>query len=136
MSPPTIASQITFFYYRDLAPAQDFYKRIMGLQQVEDQGWAKIYQVSASSFVGIVDERHGSLRVQPNSAVMLTLVVDDVPGWYAYLQQQGVEIVREYGRSPEINIEYFFIKDPGGYIIELQKFLKPELQAIFGLTSP
>lgn len=129
-----IASQITFLYYKDLVTAQRFYEDIMGFPLAEDQGWAKIYRVTGNAFVGLVDETRGSLKVQENSAVMLTLVSDDVRSWYDYLQQKGVEFVREFGISEEIQIEYFFIRDPGGYIIEIEKFLKPELADTFGLT--
>ncbi|MCB8945065.1 MAG: VOC family protein [Ardenticatenaceae bacterium] len=129
-----IASQITFLYYKDLSTAQHFYEKIMGFKLAEDQGWAKIYRISGNAFVGLVDETRGSLKVQENSAVMLTLVSNDVRGWYDYLKSQDVEFVREFGISDEIQIEYFFIRDPGGYIIEIEKFLKPELAETFGLA--
>lgn len=128
-----IASQITFLYYHDLAAAQEFYEGILGLEKVEDQGWAKIYRVSGHAFVGLVDEAHGSLKARPENAVMLTFVVDDVPGWYDYLREKGVIIRREYGRSDTIQIEYFFAEDPGGYVLEFERFLKPELTAVFHL---
>ena len=131
---PQIASQITFLYYKDLNSAQHFYEEIMGFKLIEDQGWAKIYRITNGAFVGLVDETRGSLKVQENSAVMLTLVSNDVSGWYDYLKGQDVEFVRELGTSDEIQIEYFFIRDPGGYMIEIEKFLKPELADTFGLT--
>ena len=133
MPPIRIASQITFLYYQNLAAAQQFYEGILGLEKVEDQGWAKIYRVSGTAFVGLVDEAHGSLKAQPENAVMLTLVVDDVPGWYAYLRENKVKIRQEYGRSETIQIEYFFAEDPGGYVLEFERFLKPELTAAFNL---
>lgn len=129
-----IASQITFLYYKDLPAAQRFYEDIMNFELAEDQGWAKIYRVNGNAFVGLVDEARGSLKVQENSAVMLTLVSDDVRGWYDYLRGKDVEFVRDFGVSEEIQIEYFFIRDPGGYIIEIERFLKPELAKTFGLA--
>ena len=131
----SIASQITFLYYKDLAAAQQFYEGILGLKKVEDQGWAKIFQVNGTAFVGLVDEAHGSLKTQPENAVMITFVVDDVPGWYHYLCEKGAKIVREYGRSQTIQIEYFFAEDPGGYVLEFERFLKPELTAAFNLKK-
>ena len=119
------------FDYQNLAAAQQFYEGILGLEKVEDQGWAKIYRVSGTAFVGLVDEAHGSLKAQPENAMMLTLVVDDVPGWYAYLRENKVKIRQEYGRSETIQIEYFFAEDPGGYVLEFERFLKPELTAVF-----
>jgi hypothetical protein len=59
--------------------------------------------------------------------------VDDVPGWYQYLCEKGVEIRQEYGRSESIQIEYFFAEDPGGYVLEFERFLKPEVAAVFNL---
>lgn len=128
----TIKSQITFLYYKDLAEPQRFYGEIMGFELVEDQGWAKIYRIGGNAFVGLVDETRGSRKVKEDSAVLLTLVVDDVPGWYAYLKSQGVKIVRELGQSDEIQVQYCFIEDPGGYMIEIERFLKPELADVFG----
>lgn len=75
---PTVASQITFFYYHDLAPIAHFYEEVMGFERVEDQGWAKIYRVNGRAFMGIVDEKRGFHRAQERNAVLLTLVVDDV----------------------------------------------------------
>lgn len=131
----SIASQIAFLYYKDLAAAQQFYEGILGLELVEDQGWAKIYRVNGTAFVGLVDEARGSLKAQPENAVMITFVVDDVPGWYHYLRKNGVEIRREYGRSQTIQIEYFFAEDPGGYVLEFERFLKPGVAAIFNLKE-
>lgn len=128
----TIKSQITFLYYKDLAEPQRFYGEIMGFELVEDQGWAKIYRIGGNAFVGLVDESRGSRKVKEDSAVLLTLVVDDVPGWYEYLKSQGVKIVRELGQSDEIQVQYCFIEDPGGYMIEIERFLKPELASVFG----
>ncbi|MCP4419639.1 MAG: VOC family protein, partial [Chloroflexi bacterium] len=125
-----IASQITFLYYRDLVAAQQFYEEILGLEIVEDQGWAKIYRVNGTAFVGLVDEAHGSLKAQPENAVMITFVVDDVRGWYDHLRENGVTIRQEYGRFDSIQIECFFAQDPGGYELEFQRFLKPELTAV------
>lgn len=131
----SIASQITFLYYQDLAAAQQFYEGVLGLEKVEDQGWAKIYRVSGTAFVGLVDEAHGSLKAQPENAVMLTLVVDDVPGWYERLKARGVKILRKPQVYEEIQVHCFFFEDPGGYAYEVEQFLKPELADVFHKSS-
>jgi catechol 2,3-dioxygenase-like lactoylglutathione lyase family enzyme len=132
---PTVASQITFFYYRDLEPIAHFYEEIMGFERVEDQGWAKIYRVNGRAFMGIVDEQRGFHRVQERNAVLLTLVVDDVWAWYNHLKSQGFEVPKEPVISDEVKVEYFFFRDPGGYVIEIQRFLKSELVEPFGLNK-
>jgi catechol 2,3-dioxygenase-like lactoylglutathione lyase family enzyme len=133
---PTIASQITFFYYRDLKPIAEFYEGVMGFELVEDQGWAKIYRVNGRAFMGIVDEQRGFHRAQERNAVLLTLVVDDVWAWYEYLKSKEIEVPKKPAISSEVKVQYFFFQDPGGYVIEIQRFLKPELVEPFGLSEP
>jgi catechol 2,3-dioxygenase-like lactoylglutathione lyase family enzyme len=129
--PADIQSQITFLYYRDLEPAASFYGDIMGFELVEDQQWAKIYRVSGNAFLGIVAGEKGFHQAQGQNAVLVTLVVDDVQGWYDYLENQGVKMLTELQHREEIQIECFFFEDPGGYTLEIQKFLKPELAQVF-----
>lgn len=124
-------SQITFLYYDALEPIAEFYENILRLELVEDQGWAKIYRTSASSFIGIVEGSRGFRRPHPDSAVLCTLVVDDVPGWHQHLRSHGVKITREPQVYDDIQIHCFFFEDPGGYAYEVQQFLKPELAHIF-----
>ncbi len=127
----TIHSQITFTYYTDLQPAADFYGRVLGLELVEDQGWAKIYRVDQGAFVGIVDGSHGFCRPQPHNAVLITLLVNDVAGWYEYLQERGVKLLTAVGERADIQVRNFFLEDPGGYALEIQQFLDPAVAAIF-----
>jgi predicted enzyme related to lactoylglutathione lyase len=129
--PPPIYSLITFFYYDDLAPAAAFYEEVMGLEPVEDQGWARIYRVGGSAFLGIVAGEKAYHRPRPSNAVLLTLVVDDVPGWYEHLAARGVTLLTEVQDRPEIQIRCFFLEDPGGYTLEVQQFQRPDLLDTF-----
>ncbi|MEZ4664668.1 MAG: VOC family protein [Caldilineaceae bacterium] len=127
----TAQSQVTFLYYDDLAPVVDFYENILEFELVEDQQWAKIYRTSGSSFIGLVDGTRGFRKPLANSAVLCTLVVDDVPGWYERLKARGVKILREPQVYAEIQVHCFFFEDPGGYAYEVEQFLKPELVDVF-----
>jgi predicted enzyme related to lactoylglutathione lyase len=128
---PMVKSQITFLYYRNLDPIAAFYENIMRFKLVEDQGWAKIYCVSGNAYLGIVDAQRGFHSFQEKNAVLVTLVVDDVPRWYEYLKSKGVKILTELQESEEIQIRCFFCEDPGGYSIEVQQFLNPDVARIF-----
>lgn len=130
-NPVPIHAQITFLYYRDLDSAATFYEEVMGLHLVEDQKWAKIYRVAGNAFVGIVAGERGFHRPQARNAILLTLVVDDVPGWYGHLAGHGVRMLSPVQHRPEIQIRCFFLEDPGGYTLEIQQFLRPDLDAIF-----
>ena len=127
----TIQSQITFLYYDDLALVVDFYERVLGFELVEDQQWAKIYRTTSSSFIGLVDGSRGFRKPLADSAVLVTLAVNDVPAWYEHLTAHNVKILREPTVHDDIQVHCFFFEDPGGYAYEVQQFLKPELADIF-----
>ena len=52
MTPPSVDGLLTFFYYKDFKKAGDFYENIMGFKMVQDQKWAKIFQVAEKTFMG------------------------------------------------------------------------------------
>jgi predicted enzyme related to lactoylglutathione lyase len=133
MEPKPIAtqSQITFFYYRNLEDAARFYEQTMRFELIEDQKWAKIYRVAGAAFVGIVAGDKGFRRPQDYNAVILTVLVNDVGAWYGYLKEQDIKFLTEIQDKPDIQVRCFFIEDPGGYAIELQQFLRPDLVKIF-----
>jgi predicted enzyme related to lactoylglutathione lyase len=126
-----VQSQITFLYYDDLATAAQFYEEVMEFDLVEDQRWAKIYRVSGDGFVGIVAGEKGFRRPQPYNAVLLTLVADDVDGWYDRLAKAGVKLLTDVQTKEDIQVRCFFFEDPGGYALEVQQFLRPELVKVF-----
>jgi catechol 2,3-dioxygenase-like lactoylglutathione lyase family enzyme len=125
-------SAVAFFYYSDLAPAAQFYEDLLGLEPVEDQGWARLYCVSDRAFLGIVDAAKGYHPVRKESSVMLTLVTDDVEGWYRKLSRAGVAIETSIQIHEDIGVKGFFLRDPGGYVVEIQSFLDPQVAARFG----
>jgi catechol 2,3-dioxygenase-like lactoylglutathione lyase family enzyme len=126
-----IRSQITFLYYHELEPVERFYRDVLGLELVEDQRWAKIYSIGRGAFLGIVAGEKGFHQPQDENAVLVTLVVDDVFAWYDYLEEQGVNLLTEVKEVEEIQVRVFFLEDPGGYTLEIQQFLDPEVAAVF-----
>jgi lactoylglutathione lyase len=126
-----VQSQITFLYYRDLEPIARFYQEIMGLDLVEDQGWAKIFRVSGNAFLGIVDEEKGFHKAQEKNAVLITFAVNDVFRWREYLESKGVKMLTDIIESEEIQVRCFFCEDPGGYAVEIEQFLRPGTVEIF-----
>jgi hypothetical protein len=133
--PQQIQSQITFLYYDDMAPIAVFLEQVMGFELVEDQKWAKIYRIGGISFLGAVASDKGFHRPQEENAVLITLVVEDVAGWYEHLSNHGVKLLSDLQYRKEIQIRCFFFQDPGGYSFEVQQFLKPGLAEIFHPTA-
>jgi catechol 2,3-dioxygenase-like lactoylglutathione lyase family enzyme len=120
---------ITFFYYPDINAVTAFYESVLGFELVLDQGLARIYRIAPNSYFGIVDGNRGHLRHQEKSAVLLTIVAEDVEGWHERVAAAGVENLTEIRRGTYC--DHFFFEDPAGYALEIQRFHNPEVARLF-----
>ena len=121
MKSPTIQEQITFLYTNDLNQTAHFYEEIMGFSLKLNQGGCRIYRVSKSGYLGCCqrpDSQPPGERV-----VIFTLVTQEVDEWYKYLLEKGVEIESPPATNQEYGIYHFFLRDPNGYLLEVQRFL-------------
>ena len=112
--------QVTFVYTRDLDGTARWYGEILGLPLVLDQGPCRIFAVGPDSFIGVCSRPN---RVVEPKGVIVTMVTGDVDGWHARLAAKGAAIESPPKRSEEFNVYAFFVRDPNGYIIEIQQFL-------------
>lgn len=120
---------ITFFYYDDIMSVVPFYEDVLGFELVLDQGLARIYRIAGRCYFGIVDGNRGHLKHQEKSAVLLTIVAQDVEGWHQRLKDAGVK-----GQSDLLRgrfFDHFFFEDPAGYAIEIQRFHNPDVAKLF-----
>jgi catechol 2,3-dioxygenase-like lactoylglutathione lyase family enzyme len=122
---------IVNLYYADLAGAVRFWHEGLGFPVAADQGWAVLLRLAEGSFLGLVDGARGHLRPQPASAVLVTLLVDDLPAWRARAQQAGATGLTPTEHRKDLGIERFFCRDPGGYELEFQRFVRPEDRRTF-----
>lgn len=120
----TFYAAITWMYYKDMLQAQQFYEEKIGLKQIVDQGWAKVYQASPTGYIGLVDERRGMHTFSQDKAVNVSFFLEDVEGWFAYAQDKGPFELRgdsiEVG--PEGKYKAFVGYDPGRYYLEFDQF--------------
>ena len=121
MERPSIDQQVTFFLTEDLAATAHFYEVVMQLTLVLDQGSCRIYRVSGDAFVGFCE------RAAPGepSDLLFTLVTDEVDAWHRFLVAQGVSIEKPPTLNEQYNIYQMFVRDPNGYLIEIQTFRDP-----------
>lgn len=127
MTHPPIDAQITFLYTRDLAATTHFYQDILGLPLKLDQGGCRIYRLGVAAYVGFCqrdDAPHGPADSGVRH-VILTLVTPQVDEWHRRLSQQGVIFEKAPAVNPRYNIYHCFLRDPNGYLIEIQRFLEP-----------
>jgi catechol 2,3-dioxygenase-like lactoylglutathione lyase family enzyme len=119
-------SQVTFLYTPDLLRSRRFYEDALNLPLILDQGSCRIYAVAPAAYLGVC-QREG-LPDEPGrgSSLIITLVTDDVDGWYDQLQRRGVIFEKPPMLSAAYNIYHCFLRDPNGYLIEIQRFLDPK----------
>jgi predicted enzyme related to lactoylglutathione lyase len=127
---------ITFLTYENLEAGDHFYRVVLGLPLIEDQGWARVYRIHGSAHVGIVESRRGQITEPVGSGALISIVVEDVDAWYEHLKDEpSIEIAGPPSMVADIPVYSFFLKDPAGYSIEIQAFTDEAAQQRFGHIS-
>lgn len=117
-------STITWLYYKDVLGMQNFCEDIMGFELVADQGWTKIYKVSETGFIGLVDERRGMHKFTEEKAVTVSFILDDLDSWFEYVKNQEPFELRsdQISSGPDDKYRAFVGFDPEGYFLEFDTF--------------
>ncbi|MDZ4672016.1 MAG: VOC family protein [Phototrophicales bacterium] len=124
MSNPPIDSQITFIYTQNLAMSINFYENLLKLTLWLDQTTCRIYRLTDSALLGICqvsETSKGNFIAQPTNLI-ITIVTQQVDEWYATLSSRGVIFDSPPSYNPNYRIYHCFLKDPNGYLIEIQRF--------------
>lgn len=122
MSHPPIQHQTTFLYTRDLGATAHFYEEVMGLQLALDQEDCRIYRVAQNAFLGFCEREDAPANP---GGIILTIITKEVDRWYLYLCDQGVAFEEEPAFNPRYQIYHCFLRDPNGYLVEIQRFEDP-----------
>ncbi len=122
MHPPPITQQVTFLFTRDLEATARFYEDVLGLPLALDQGSCRLYRVAEGAFLGFCQRPDAP---SDPDGIILTLVTRAVDDWYAYLQRRGVVVSQPPRHNPDYNIYHLFLRDPNGYLLEIQTFRDP-----------
>lgn len=124
------AQAITFLYADPVEESWRFYEEAIGLPLVQDQGTCRIYEAAAGAraFLGVCRARAPRASENPRvvGGVVFTFVTDDVDGWYAKLRGRGVAIPDPPSVSETYRVYHFFFRDPAGYLLEVQRFERPD----------
>ena len=127
MTHPPIDQQITFLSTPNLAETANFYEEIIGLPLKLDQGTCRIYQVGQTAYLGFCQRESTAAAPSapdPHSPI-LTFVTPSVDEWFEVLSQRGVTFEKPPTTNSRYNIYHCFLRDPNGYLIEIQRFLHP-----------
>jgi catechol 2,3-dioxygenase-like lactoylglutathione lyase family enzyme len=127
MLTPPFEAQITFLYTQDLEGTARFYEETLNLPLKLDQGSCRIYQVSPDGYLGFCQrgDAPGGASDPGAGHVIVTLVTAEVDAWYERLCQRGVAFEKPPAENPRYSIYHCFLRDPNGYLVEIQRFLHP-----------
>ena len=127
---------ISFLTYDDLEAGDHFYREVLGLPLIEDQGWARVYRIHGSAHIGIVKARRGPVEPPVGTGPLISIVVEDVAAWYEHLKNEpSIDIGNPPAMVDGIPVCSFFLKDPAGYSVEIQAFTDEAAQQRFGHIS-
>ncbi|WP_425403088.1 VOC family protein [Hwanghaeella sp.] len=117
--------QITFLYVSDIEHSAAFYGNRLNLPLVLVQpAGCHIYRTGKSSYIGLCAARPDK---QPGgSGVVLCLVTQDVDAWYTRLSAADVPCDGPPRLNADYGIYHFYFRDPDGYLMEIQRFEKPD----------
>ena len=118
-----VHATVLWLYYEDLEPIQRFYERLLGVDLLVDQGWAKVYQASRTGYIGLVDGSRGLHQPTEEKGVTISFFTDDVDGWMERARAQGVELRTEEIVMESERVRVFVGYDPDGYFLEWDTFL-------------
>lgn len=111
---------IMFLGTDNLENSHRFYHELLGLPMYKDQGLCRIYDVPGGGKLGFCS--HIKILRDYKSPI-ITLLTDEVDDVYNRLIKAGMKIEESPKFNPKFNIYHFFIEDPSGYSVEIQKFL-------------
>lgn len=125
-----ITGQMTFLYYNDLPGAAAFYERLLGKAPENTPAWVRLFKLTDTATLGLVNATGGALAPSDNKPVMVTVVVNGtkaVDRWYDRVQALGIPIASERKTTrldDKRSIHAFIFNDPEGYAIEILTWTK------------
>jgi hypothetical protein len=103
-------------------------EKVLQLSLVMDQGFACIYQVNQSSFVGIVQ-----LKNQENQVgnTLISFNSKNLQKDFKRIQKHQVINLTKVKPIQSINLHSFFFEDKEGHRFEIQRFDDPHTRQLF-----
>ncbi len=123
-----VDAQITFLPCSDLGRSRAFYRDVLGLPLVLDQGTCLIFRVREGAFVGVCEH----LDPIRGRSVVVTIVTDDVDGWCRRIVDNGGIVESGPEHNDRYGIYHAFTRDPDGHYVEMQRFDDPSWSAPLG----
>jgi len=112
---------IVFMGITDMEKTDSFYREKLGLELYKDQGLCRIYIVPGGGMLGFCTHQE---VVSRDKSPIITLLTPDVEDCHKALKEKGVKVEEKPKINPRFKIHHFFLQDPDGYTVEIQRFLE------------
>lgn len=125
-----ITGQMTFFYYNDLPRAAAFYEKLLNIAPEDTPAWVRLFPLTATSTLGLVNATGGTLRPINDKSAMVTVVVDGVAAvdsWHARVKSLGIAIYQDQKVTrldDQRSIYAFVFHDTEGYALEILTWMQ------------
>jgi len=136
---PTLSGSIVFLYSEKFEDSRHFYENDLALEVRKDLGDVVFYILPGSaSSLGVVRQGVSAASTPPCSAaqagkdtVMVCLLSESVCDWHSRLTQRGRSFEQPPQRNDKFGIFNALLRDPDGYLVEIQQFLSHDVQQQF-----
>ena len=125
-----VQATVLWLYYRDLQRVEAFYEDVFHRGIIVDQGWAKVFPISTTGFLGFVDGERGLHSATEEKAVTVSFFTEGVEGWFEAVKSLPDFPLRTTEMSGEGDFVTTFVGyDPEGYFLEWDTFLDVPVNA-------
>ncbi|HKL47317.1 MAG TPA: hypothetical protein VJ878_01500 [Candidatus Izemoplasmatales bacterium] len=114
-------SSITFLYYKDYAYGINFIKEVLGLTSVMNQGFAEIFQLSQTSYLGVVSLEDRNIREE---TTLISVNTNTLEADYKRVKDKEVVNLKPIKLIEKIPLKSFFFNDKEGHRFEIQEFIQ------------
>lgn len=121
-------SNITFLYYNDISQGEQFIEEVLCLPLIMDQGFAKVYQISETSYLGIVQKKEESPY---QGDTLVSLNTSNVEQEFSRVKKLNIFECTDIIDFPDIPLRSFFFQDSEGHRFEIQEFQSKRDKHIF-----
>jgi catechol 2,3-dioxygenase-like lactoylglutathione lyase family enzyme len=121
-----VRGTVLWLYYDDLTAMQTFWGDMLGRDVLVDQGWAKVYELSSTGFLGLVDGTRGLHQATDLAGVTLSIITGEVEAWFSRAKDQGLKLRSDELGDESGRVTVFVGYDPAGYFLEWDTFLDVE----------
>lgn len=121
-------SNIVFLYYSDMEYGSKFIESTFGLPLIMDQGFAKVYQINSTSFLGIVQLKEPKIYT---GSTLLSFNTENIKEEYSRVSKLEIYKCTSIQRIDQIPLDSFFFQDKEGHDFEIQEFLNKEQDCVF-----